>query len=70
MTLNNVLQKLYAEEMISVNDYNNDSDEVGEHQFFFGHVGELYADEAKLRQIGGREVEVITQGLVSLMIAI
>ena len=70
MTLNDLLMRFKTDMTISVTDYNQESDAIGERQFFFGTAGELFADEAKLRRIGGREVTAIDQGLVSLMIAI
>lgn len=70
MTLNDLLMRFKTDMTISVTDYNQENDAIGERQFFFGTAGELFADEAKLRRIGGREVKAIDQGLVSLMIAI
>lgn len=70
MTLNDLLMRFKTDMTISVTDYNQENDAIGERRFFFGTAGELFADEAKLRRIGGREVKAIDQGLVSLMIAI
>ena len=70
MTLNDIINVLTASETISVHNYDQKKDEVGEHQYFMGAAGQLYADEAKLRRIGNRQVKAITQGLVSIMIAI
>lgn len=70
MTTNDLLQKLYIDETVSIMDIDPETDDIGENQYYQGLVGNLLCDDEKLAAIGSREVKAIRRGMVSLIIGI